>query len=140
MAERRSAAGVEGLAAEASRKSIRRKSHPSTVDEKAEKARSGAERRSAAGAEFLAADAIRKSARRKTNPLTAEQKAEKAMAYATCYRQTRLTVEHKAKMLELRPRDGIQKVHKLQLFDYLISVIAMRLDLRRLPIPLWRML
>ena len=39
MAERRSAAGAEGLATEASKKSTRRKSHPLTADEKAEKAR-----------------------------------------------------------------------------------------------------
>jgi hypothetical protein len=45
MAERRSVAGAEGVAAEASRKSIRRKSHPLTVEEKAEKARADAERR-----------------------------------------------------------------------------------------------
>ena len=44
MAARRSAAGVEGLATEASRLSIRRKSHPLTVDEKAEKVRVETER------------------------------------------------------------------------------------------------
>ena len=59
-AERRSAAGVEGLAAEASRKSTRRKSHPLTADEKAEKVRVETEmRRNAASAEFLVADAAR---------------------------------------------------------------------------------
>ncbi len=80
MAERRSAAGAEGLAANASRNSTRRKLHPLTVDEKAEKARAGAERRSVTGAEFLAAEAIRKSAHCKTNPSTVEQKVEKAVA------------------------------------------------------------
>ena len=45
MAGRRSVTGVEGLAAEASRKSTRRKSHLLTVEEKAEKARADAERR-----------------------------------------------------------------------------------------------
>ena len=42
----------------------------------------------------------------------------------------------KRKMLELKPRDGMRKVHKLRLYDYLIGVIVMRLELRRLPIPL----
>ncbi len=42
MAERRSVAGAEGLAAKASRKSTRRKLLPLTVDEKAEKARAEA--------------------------------------------------------------------------------------------------
>ena len=72
MAERWSVAGAEGLAAEAFRKYIRRKSHPLTVKEKAEKAKADAKRRDAASAEFLAFDAIRKSARLKTNPLTAD--------------------------------------------------------------------
>ncbi len=44
-AERRRAAGVEGLAANASRNSTRRKLHPLTVDEKAEKAKAEAESR-----------------------------------------------------------------------------------------------
>ncbi len=57
-AQRQSAAGVEGLATEASRLSTRRKLHPLTVDEKAEKARADAKRRSAVGAELLAAEAI----------------------------------------------------------------------------------
>ena len=95
MAERRSVAGAEGLAAEASRKSTRRKLHPLTVDEKAEKVRVETERRNVAGAEFLAAEAARLSAHRKTIPLTADQKAKKAVANATRYQQTRLTVEHK---------------------------------------------
>ena len=56
MAERRSVAGVEGLAAEASRLSTRRKSHPRTVDEKTEKAREEAQRRNVAGAELLATE------------------------------------------------------------------------------------
>jgi hypothetical protein len=43
------------------------------------------------------------------------------------------------KKLELRPTDGLRKVHKLQLFVYLIGITVMRLDLRRLPIPLLRM-
>ena len=60
MAERRRAAGVEGLATEAFRISTRRKLHPLTVDEKVEKAKADAERRSVTGAEFLAAEAIRK--------------------------------------------------------------------------------
>jgi hypothetical protein len=38
MAERRCAAGVEGLAVEATRKSSRRKCHPLTVEQKFEKA------------------------------------------------------------------------------------------------------
>ncbi len=58
-AERRSAAGAEGLAAEAYRKSTRRKCHPLTIEEKAEKARVDAERRNVAGAEFVAAEATR---------------------------------------------------------------------------------
>ncbi len=59
MAERRSVAGAEGLAVEASRLFTRRKSRPLPVDEKAEKARLEAERRSTARAELLAAKAIR---------------------------------------------------------------------------------
>ena len=51
-AERRSATGAEGLAANASRNSTRRKLHPLTVDEKAEKVRVETERRNVAGAEF----------------------------------------------------------------------------------------
>ncbi len=43
-AERRSTAGTERLAADASRLSHRRKLHPLTVDEKAEKASADAER------------------------------------------------------------------------------------------------
>ena len=139
MAERRSAAGVEGLAANASRNSTRRKLHPLTVDEKAEKARDEVERRHVAGAEFLAAEAARLSVHRKTNPSTVEQKAKKAVANAVRYQQTRLNIEKKQKMLELIPRDGMPKVHKPHMFDYLISVTVMRLDLRRLPIPLLRM-
>jgi hypothetical protein len=76
-AERRSAAGSKGLAAEAARKPTCRKTHPQTIDEKGKTARVHAKRRSDAMAEFLAAEAARLSARRKTNPLTAEQKAEK---------------------------------------------------------------
>ena len=45
MADRRSAAEAEGLATEASRLSTRRKLHPLTVDEKAEKAKADAKRR-----------------------------------------------------------------------------------------------
>ncbi len=86
MAERRSAAGAEGLAAEATRKSTRRKSHPLTVDEKAEKARLEAERRSAARVELSAAQAVRLSQRRKINPSTDEQKAKKSVANAVRYR------------------------------------------------------
>ncbi len=73
MTERRGATEAEGLAAEASRKSIRRKSNPLTTDEKAEKARIDAKRRNnAACAKFLVAKATRLSARLKTNPLTVE--------------------------------------------------------------------
>ncbi len=60
MAERRSATGTEGLAAEASRKSTSCKSHPLTVEEKAEKARLEAKRRSVAGAKVLVAETTRK--------------------------------------------------------------------------------
>ena len=88
-AERRSVAGAEVLAAEALRKSARRKSHPLTIKEKVEKARLEVDKRSAARDELLAAKAIRKSAHRKTYPLTVEQKAKKALANATCYRQSR---------------------------------------------------
>ena len=35
----------------------------------------------------------------------------------------------KQNMLELIPKDEMRKVQKLQLFDYLIGVIVMRLDL-----------
>ena len=99
--ERRSATGVEVLAAEASRLSTRRKSHSLTVDEKAEKARPEAERRNVTRAEMVVAEAIRKSARRKTDPLTAEQKAEKSVADATRYRETRLTVDQKAEKVRI---------------------------------------
>jgi hypothetical protein len=78
MAERRSAAGAEGLTTEASRKSTRRETHPQIADEKTEKARLEAERRSATRAELLAVEATRKSACSKTNPLTVEQKAKKS--------------------------------------------------------------
>ena len=101
MAERRSAAGAEGLATEASRLLTRRKLHPLTVDEKAEKVRVETERRNVEGAEFLAVEAARKSARRKTNPLTADQKAKKAVANAIRYRQSRLTVEQKAEKVRI---------------------------------------
>jgi hypothetical protein len=101
MAERRSDAGDEGLAAEATRKSTRRKSHPLTFDEKAEKARDKAKRRCAAGAELLAAEATRISTRSKINPLTTEQKAKKAVADANRYRQTRLSVEQKAENVRI---------------------------------------
>ena len=78
MAERRSVAGAEGLAAEASQKSTRRKSYPLIVKEKAEKARLEVERRSAAGVELLAAETTPNSAPSKINPLTVEQKATKS--------------------------------------------------------------
>jgi len=71
--------------------------------------------------------------------LTVEQKAKKAVANATCYRQSRLTIDKKAEKIESRPKNGVRKVPKMQLFDYLIAVIVMRLGLRRLPIPLLRM-
>ena len=80
MAERRSAAGAEGLAGSASRNSTRRKLHPLRVDEKAEKARDESERRSVTGSEFLAAEATRKSATRKANPLNDRKKDKKDMA------------------------------------------------------------
>ena len=96
MAERRSAVGAEGLAANASRNSTRRKLHPLTVEEITEKARAEAEKRSVAEAEFLVPEATRISARRKINPLTAEQKAEKAVADVVRNRQSRLTVDQKA--------------------------------------------
>ena len=73
MAERQSVTGAEGLAAKASRKSTRRKSHPLTIEEKAEKARAEAERRSAATSNFLAVEEARLSARLNTNPLSVEQ-------------------------------------------------------------------
>ncbi len=60
MAERRSAVGAEGYAAEASRNSTRRKLHPLIVNEKAEKVRVETERRNVAGAEFLVAETTRK--------------------------------------------------------------------------------
>ena len=101
MAERRNAAGAEGLAAEASRKSACRKTHLVTTDEKAEKARLEAERRSVARVELLVAKAIRKSGRLKTNPLTADQKVEKTIANATRYRQSRLAVEQKAENVRI---------------------------------------
>ena len=96
MAERRSAAGAEGLATEASRKSNRRKLHPLTIDEKAKKARADLERRSVAGAGFLADEATRISACSKINPLTYEQKIKKAVADAVRNRQTRLNIDPKA--------------------------------------------
>ena len=49
--------------------------------------------------------------------LTDEQKAKKAVANAIRYRLSRLTVEQKAEKLELRPKDGMQKVPNLQLSD-----------------------
>ncbi len=101
MVERRSAAGAEGLAAEASRNSTRRKLRPLTIDEKAEKAKAETERRSVGGAEFLAAEATRNSGHRKANPLTDEQKAKKAVANATRYRQSRLNIEKKAKKVRI---------------------------------------
>ncbi len=97
MAVIRSAAGAEGLAAEAPRKSTRRKLHPLTANEKAEKARLDAERRSVGGAEFLAAEAILNSGCRKANPSTVEQKAKKTLANATRYRQSKLNIEKKSR-------------------------------------------
>ena len=44
MAERQCVAGVEGLAAEATRKSSRRKCHPLTYEQKSENARVGTQR------------------------------------------------------------------------------------------------
>ncbi len=63
MAERRCAAGVEGLTVEVTRKSSRRKCHPLTNEQKSEKARVNAKRQSA-------------------NKLTAEQKFEKTRVQA----------------------------------------------------------
>jgi len=114
MPERRSVAGAEGLAAEAFRKSTRRKSHPLIVDQKAEKVRVETERGNVAGAEFLAAEATRLSGRRKTNLSTVEHTAKTYVADAVRYRPSRLIVdEQKAKKIVLRPKDGIPKVHKL---------------------------
>ena len=101
MAERRSVAGAEGLAAEASRLSTRRKSHPLTTDEKVEKARAEAERRSIVGTELCAAEAVRLSARLITNPLTAEQKAKKAVAEAVRNRQSRLNFEQTTEKVKI---------------------------------------
>ncbi len=140
MAARRSAAGVEGLATEASRLSTRRILHPLTVDEKAEKARADADRRSVAGAEYLAAEAIRKSAHRKINLSTVEQKAKKPWQMQPVINKLESLLSKKQKKLELRPKDGMRKIHKLKFFDYSISVTVMRLDLRRLPIPLLRIM
>ena len=78
--ERRSVAGIEGLAAEAFRLSTRRKSHPLSFGEKAKKTRAEEERRSATRAELPTAQAARLSQYRNTDPLTVEQKAEKAVA------------------------------------------------------------
>ena len=113
MVERRSVAGVEGLAAKASRNSTRRKLHPLIIDEKAEKARAEAKRRGVEGAELLAAEATWKLAHRKTNPSTIEQKSKNVVADAVRYRQSRLIVDQKAEKVELRPKDGMRKVHKL---------------------------
>jgi len=77
MSERRSVAGAEGLATEASRNSTRRKLHPFTVDEKAEKVRVETERRNDTCDKFSVVESARLSSRHKTNPLTAEQKAKK---------------------------------------------------------------
>ncbi len=140
MAERRSDAGVEGLAVEASRNLARRKFHPLTVDEKAEKVRVETERRNVACAEFLAVEAARLSGRRKTNPSTVEQKAKKLWRMQSVIDNLGFVLSGKHKILVLRPKDGMRKIHKLQLFDYLISVIVMRLDLRRLLITLLQML
>jgi hypothetical protein len=101
MAERRSVAGAEGLAAEAFRKSTRRKSHPVTIEEKAEKARLEAKRQSVARAELLAVEASRLSAHRKTNPSTVEKKAKKIVADAVRYRQCRLTVDQQAEQVRI---------------------------------------
>jgi hypothetical protein len=101
IAERRSVAGAEGLAAKASRKSNRRKLHPLTVEEKAEKARLEVGRRSVARAELTSAQAFRLSQRHKTNPSMVEQKAKKAVADVVRYRQSRLTVEQKAEKVRI---------------------------------------
>ena len=45
----------------------------------------------------------------------------------------------KQKKLEFGPKNEMRKVPMPQLCDYLIAVIVMRLDLRRLLIPLLRM-
>jgi len=140
MAERRRVAGAEGLAVEASRKSTRRKSHPFIVDKKAEEARVDAERRNAASVEFVVAEVARLSTCLMTNPLTAEQRLKKPWQMQSIFDNLGSLLRKKPKMLELRPKDGILKVHKLQLLDYFISVIVTRLDLRRLPILLLRMI
>ena len=86
MAARRIATGAARLAAEAFRKSTRRKNYPQKIDEKVEKARAKAERRSALGTEFLAVEAARLSSRLKIYSLTVEQKAKKVVADAVRYR------------------------------------------------------
>ena len=80
-----SVAGIEGLAAKATRKSTCREIHPQTIDEKVEKARAEAERLSAASTVFFVDEIARLSARRQTNLLTVEQRAKKAVANATRY-------------------------------------------------------
>ncbi len=79
-AERRCAAGVEGLAAKATRKSSRRKWHPLTYEQKYEKARVEVERRSAIKlvVEQKSEKARVEIVRRIAMKLTVEQKYEKA--------------------------------------------------------------
>ena len=84
-----------------------------TIEEKAEKARADAERRSVTGAEFLAANAIRKSARSKINPLTAEQRLKKPWQMESVIVNLGSRLIEKQKKLEMRPKDGMRKVHKL---------------------------
>ena len=101
MSERRSAAGDDGLAANASRNSTLRKLHPLIVNEKAEKARANAERCIGVGAEFLAVEAARISAHRKINPLTVEQKAKKAVANATRFNNLGSLLSQKAEKVRI---------------------------------------
>ena len=112
MAERRSVTGVEGLAPKASRKSTRRKSHPLTVQEKAEKARAKAKRRSATGTEYLAVEAARLPARLNTDPLSFKQKAKKPWQIQYVIDNLGSVLSKKQKKVELRPKDGMRKVHK----------------------------
>jgi hypothetical protein len=120
MAERRSAPGAEGLAAKASRKSTHRNSHPLTVDEKAEKARADVKRRNVASAEFSVADAIRKNhtARLIRRRLSKRLKRQwRIYAMQSVIDNLCSLLSKNQKKLELKPKDGMRKAHKLQLFD-----------------------
>ena len=117
MAERRSAAGAEGLAVNASRNSTRRKLHPLTVEEKAEKVRVETERRNVAGAEFLAAEAARLLVHRKPIRRRLSKRLKKPWQMQPAIKKLGSLLSKKQTKLELKPNDGMRKVHKLQLFD-----------------------